>query len=275
MKNLLFILLLIPIISNSQNQIQLQSSIDSLLKCNSILNSEISKNNKKIADLKEKSALLILNKSQLSSISVIVKSPTRILNEEYVFADTMAVAKTGDTILIVGYSTDYFITKYKRKTGFIRYTTIAMSDDLINFKELSLRNMLNNEKDENKKDIIQHEINVFNKQKIEYASQNFEAAKALERQRRIDETNKRQNILNAEKEKQRKIELYKKYGQTIGQKILDGKIWLGMTSDMAKASWGLPEKNNRTVGSFGVHEQWVYSSSYLYFEDGILTSWQD
>ena len=41
---------------------------------------------------------------------------------------------------------------------------------------------------------------------------------------------------------------------------------------------------NKTVGSWGVHEQWVYGSSmegggympshYLYFEDGILTTYQ-
>ena len=32
---------------------------------------------------------------------------------------------------------------------------------------------------------------------------------------------------------------------------------------------------NKTVGSWGIHEQWIYSSHFLYFENGILTSWQD
>jgi hypothetical protein len=74
----------------------------------------------------------------------------------------------------------------------------------------------------------------------------------------------------------RKNEILKKYGSTNGQKILDGKIWLGMTSEMAKESWGAPYDINRTAGSFGVREQWVYKNDqYLYFEDSILTSWQD
>jgi hypothetical protein len=48
-----------------------------------------------------------------------------------------------------------------------------------------------------------------------------------------------------------------------------------MTDEMVRLSWGSPRDINRSVGSWGVHEQWVYYSSYLYFENGILTSWQD
>lgn len=53
------------------------------------------------------------------------------------------------------------------------------------------------------------------------------------------------------------------------------KVVLGMTRDEAKLSWGEPNDINRTVGSWGVHEQWVYGSIYLYFKNGILTSFQD
>jgi hypothetical protein len=49
-----------------------------------------------------------------------------------------------------------------------------------------------------------------------------------------------------------------------------------MKDSLAKESWGDPEDINRTVGSWGVREQWVYSNeNYLYFENGILTSWQN
>ena len=63
--------------------------------------------------------------------------------------------------------------------------------------------------------------------------------------------------------------------------INEHKIRLGMTTEMVQASWGHPRHINRSVGSWGVHEQWVYggyegfSSQYLYFDDGILTSWSD
>jgi hypothetical protein len=74
----------------------------------------------------------------------------------------------------------------------------------------------------------------------------------------------------------RRTDLTKKYGsQEIAEKIIAKKIWLGMSSAMALESWGNPSDINRSVGSWGVHEQWIYGDTYLYFENGVLTSWQD
>jgi hypothetical protein len=57
--------------------------------------------------------------------------------------------------------------------------------------------------------------------------------------------------------------------------VAAGKVTLGMTQEMVLAGWGRPNDINRSVGAWGVHEQWVYPANYLYFEDGVLTSWQD
>lgn len=75
--------------------------------------------------------------------------------------------------------------------------------------------------------------------------------------------------------KERKLLLTKKYGAGNADAILKGVVKLGMTRDMCIESWGEPEKRNTTKGSYGVHEQWVYYSQYLYFENGILTAIQD
>ena len=59
--------------------------------------------------------------------------------------------------------------------------------------------------------------------------------------------------------------------------IMCGWIQRGMTADQVRASWGAPSDVNRSVGSWGVHEQWVFGSSsatYVYLENGIVTSWQ-
>ena len=60
-------------------------------------------------------------------------------------------------------------------------------------------------------------------------------------------------------------------------------IHLGMTKDAVVEAWGRPMRINRSVGSWGVHEQWRYgiygiatgaaNFKYLYFENGILKSW--
>lgn len=63
--------------------------------------------------------------------------------------------------------------------------------------------------------------------------------------------------------------------------IKNGDVFLGMDRRMAFAAWGAPVAINRTRGSYGTREQWVYRSvwsydvKYLYFEDGKLTTIQD
>ena len=56
-------------------------------------------------------------------------------------------------------------------------------------------------------------------------------------------------------------------------------VHIGMTKDQVLISWGRPNDINRTVGTWGTHEQWVYGETlnrrYLYFQDGIMTSFQD
>lgn len=61
----------------------------------------------------------------------------------------------------------------------------------------------------------------------------------------------------------------------VAKHILAGRFILGMTDKQVRASKGNPDRKNRSIGRWGVHEQWVYPHSYLYFENGILTSWQD
>ncbi len=58
--------------------------------------------------------------------------------------------------------------------------------------------------------------------------------------------------------------------------IAEKKVKLGMDQAQALASWGKPDDINTTVTSRGKREQWVYGySNYLYFENGILTSFQN
>ena len=60
--------------------------------------------------------------------------------------------------------------------------------------------------------------------------------------------------------------------------LANGNLWIGMTDDQATASQGRPQKINRSVSANGTREQWVYEYGgrrYLYFLNGVLTSWQD
>ena len=58
--------------------------------------------------------------------------------------------------------------------------------------------------------------------------------------------------------------------------ISQHQVQIGMIREMCIMAWGRPTDINRSTGSWGVHEQWVYNSkSFLYLENGILTSLQN
>ncbi|MRR22076.1 hypothetical protein EG830_03745 [bacterium] len=67
--------------------------------------------------------------------------------------------------------------------------------------------------------------------------------------------------------------LSEKYGAELGLKLYQHKVWKGITSDMARDSWGKPKQVNRMYVDASVDEEWIYSRSYLYFRDGVLIDW--
>lgn len=52
-------------------------------------------------------------------------------------------------------------------------------------------------------------------------------------------------------------------------------IRLNMSKKQVSNLLGEPNDINKTTGSWGTNEQWVYDSANLYFENGKLTSWQE
>jgi hypothetical protein len=90
----------------------------------------------------------------------------------------------------------------------------------------------------------------------------------IERNKRSEE----ESILEME---ERRSRLIKQFGKAIGERIFYNEIWIGMTAEMVRESKGRPKDINKTVGSWGVHEQWIYNEkTYLYLENGKLVSWQ-
>ena len=57
-------------------------------------------------------------------------------------------------------------------------------------------------------------------------------------------------------------------------RVACGSLWIGMTQAQLTESWAAPERVNRTVYPGGVHEQWIYGDTYVYVEDGVVTSYQ-
>lgn len=137
------------------------------------------------------------------------------------------------------YENDYYKARYKGYDGFITWQVLYPNDEVTAFSD-SITTL-----------IVKKEA----RDKIAARIQEHESAKE-----------------NAQK---RREYILKKYGAAKGNRILRKEYWIGMTSIEAIESIGEPERINRTTGSYGQREQWVYRGAYLYFQEGVLKSFQE
>lgn len=100
----------------------------------------------------------------------------------------------------------------------------------------------------------------------------FEKEKNKYNEQKTLEKNEKERIA-----KEREKNIIRKYGSYYGKLILQGKVVIGMTKEMAKESWGIPYDINRTVTESNVYEQWIYEGykNYLYFENNKLITIQN
>lgn len=66
-----------------------------------------------------------------------------------------------------------------------------------------------------------------------------------------------------------------KWGAATAKDIVEGYVRIGWSKEKCRMSWGEPRDINTSIGVWGRHEQWCYYESYLYFENGKLTSIQN
>ena len=150
--------------------------------------------------------------------------------------ETVILTFEQDTnVNILDYYDGYFGVCENNVCGYISDVWIILTDKVRQLKEIKEQEKLNLDK-------LQLEINTKNNE-IEFAK--------IEKER------------------------IKKYGKVVYAKLEKGLIWIGMTDEMALISLGWPKTTNRTVTSYGTREQWVYGSNYYYFENGIMTAYQD
>jgi hypothetical protein len=180
----------------------------------------------------------------------------------------------GEVLTLIDFNdvNDYWLVSYNNEVGYVSDVFIHESSAITHFKKY-LVDKKAHDAEENQRKVA--ELNKIEAQKrtealvIAYQKRDSIAKQLVEYTKKVAEEDRK-------KEEQRKAYLIKKYGSATGENIFAGKVWIGMIDSLAKESWGDPEDINRTVGSWGVREQWVYSNeNYLYFENGVLTSWQN
>ncbi len=166
----------------------------------------------------------------------------------------------GDTVVLGDYEWNQFFATNGDILGLINVTDLVMTE------ELELHSQLMDEEFKKKR-----------VQKIESNKAKNEAAvRAANARRKANYSNQK-----AAREAARKKNIESKFltseGQLITNKIIDRKVWVGMTARMASYSIGKPKKINVTETGYGRKEQWVYNGayySYLYFTNNQLTAIQ-
>jgi hypothetical protein len=81
------------------------------------------------------------------------------------------------------------------------------------------------------------------------------------------------NVQPQEKQVDRRTYLDNKYGTSMAEKMIAGKIWKGMTAEMVLDSWGKPQKINRTINADLIREEWIYKNSWIFLENNTLVEW--
>jgi hypothetical protein len=151
-----------------------------------------------------------------------------------------------DIVKLTDYQDEYWVVNKEQYFGYLSEMYINETEEIVIFKEELIR--LNEE---------------------------YRIRKENEEIEKIRLDAEKETALQKEKYNEHRQKILSKFGKETGQKLLDGYYWIGMTDKMAKISLGEPRSINRSVGAWGVHEQWVYYSMYLYFENGILSSYQN
>lgn len=245
----LFSLYLISYSSFSQQITELQRSLDSLKLLKESYQDKINEYSQKISGIeKEYSSIekMLVQKrfEQSAGESFFCVGSTGIYRTPD-GNEMLTLLKKGSTVKVLGQNENNYKVIYNDVTGWVLKTALL--------SEIEYNKKLEKEKT----------IAIAENQK-------------QKEQQKAESTANQANIKTQEEaQTKRKAELIRKYGATDAQRISNGKIWLGMSDEMARASWGAPENINRTVGSWGVHEQWIYGDTYVYFENGKLTVWQD
>ena len=66
-----------------------------------------------------------------------------------------------------------------------------------------------------------------------------------------------------------------KYGKEVGNRVLEGEVWKGMTEEMMRDGWGKPDKTHTNRHKWGVFTQWYYGDITYFFKNGKLIDWEE
>ena len=246
MKNLIFTIIILcslTVIAQTNTE-KLNYQKNTITKQIEILKDSLVLIDKKIAENEKFQFNLELTKKGIPPVNVEV---SEVFTNFYKVDDSslgvICQIPKGTKLKIVdvgGFIGNYLKTEYQNKSGYVLSIDIIKTPELLKFVQVSQA-------------IKDEAISKIRKQKEDI-----------------------ENKLSEEIRKNRIKDLTIRFGSKIASRILTRTYWIGMNKEMAVEAMGNPIKVNRTVIPGKVTEQWVYPyDTYLYFDNGILTTYQN
>ncbi|MNF94551.1 hypothetical protein D3C84_772640 [compost metagenome] len=236
MKKILLFLFFYSFILNAQN---IDNEINQLEKKRKGFSEKINSLNDSIANIDKKINVIkskeILKTVKDSTLTAIVSKNAKLRKRPYVMDDIIYTFEEDTEVLILDYHKEYFGVCINSVCGYVNELWVKKNSKVADLVYVTLK-----KEEELAKIKEENKVKKENKQYADIEAKNI-----------------------------------KKYGKILYAKLKKGIVWIGMTDDMLIIALGNPDDINRTVGSWGVHEQWVYNGEYYYFENGKMVSYQD
>lgn len=112
--------------------------------------------------------------------------------------------------------------------------------------------------------------------KLSLTKENLQLEKEVDSLKIVSESlDKKLNKAQSELMKIQHTFYIKKYGKENGNRIIEGKVWKGMTESMLRDSWGKPDKTHQNNYKWGVFDQWYYGDITYFFKNSKLIDWEE
>jgi len=175
------------------------------------------------------------NSTQDKNITATLKSSSRLFGAKDDLTTVILIIPSGSVVSVLDSDSSYYHVVFEENEGFIFKRQAVINKVLVNNQQ-------------NKQQPVQ-----------------YQQPQQVQQQQQYQETQQPQQS--------RFAYLENKYGSNMAARLSAGKIWKGMNSEMVKDSWGTAEKVNRVISGNIIKEEWIFSNTWLYFENNTLVEW--
>lgn len=181
--------------------------------------------------------------SQQNNITATLKTSSRLFKEKEDLTSVIVIVPKGSTVKILGRDSTYYKVAYEENEGYIFKQHAVTDKEPANFSDLTKKSEV-----------------------AEYGT-------TVQKQQPVQEQQQQRTQPAREQQVSRFTYLENKYGTAMAARLIAGKIWKGMNPELVKDSWGTAQKINRSVNENVVREEWIYKTTWLYFENNTLVDW--